>query len=291
MKEEVEQKKDQLKRQLRYVTREDEKEQLLEELRERTEEMQRLVREEQTNQKEQLKARLKERRAKKKQLAAKVRERQELEQLERTAENVRRESEKQRALDFEEIEQVLMKLVKKMGDQQEMRAMGVTVKEREVAVEDIIEVFDKLTAQKMLEELSVMLAKHYNSKEQALNSELRLQMESKLGESEEFRVERDEALEELEAQAEKEGWSQATHKERRDALLLELGAKAREKQAASANVMKERETGMMKEMEREHADELVDLREKQIRAKLLVFKKVLGPLGVERSGLEEELAA
>ena len=37
--------------------------------------------------------------------------------------------------------------------------MGVVLKEREVSLDDIIEMFDKLFTQKMLEELSNLLAK------------------------------------------------------------------------------------------------------------------------------------
>ena len=35
----------------------------------------------------------------------------------------------------------------------------------------------------------------------------------------------------------------------------------------------------------------MDLKEKQLKAKLTLFKKILGPLGVERSGIEGELLA
>lgn len=60
--------------------------------------------------------------------------------------------------------------MKKLAEQRETVAMGVELKEREVTLEDIVEVFDKLTAEKMLEELSFLLAKQYNTKENALNS-------------------------------------------------------------------------------------------------------------------------
>lgn len=102
---------------------------------------------------------------------------------------MRRESDKQRALNLEEIEQILGKLVKKMAEQRETVAMGVELKEREVTLEDIVEVFDKLTAEKMLEELSFLLAKHYNTKENALNSQLRLQLERKVAENEALKEE------------------------------------------------------------------------------------------------------
>ena len=291
MKDDVESKKENLKRQLRYVTREDEKEALLEELRERTEQMQRLIGEERENQKASLKEKLKQRKAKKQEMKEQVRERHEVEQLERTTENVRRESDKQRALNLEEIEQILGKLVKKLAEQRETVAMGVELKEREVTLEDIVEVFDKLTAEKMLEELSFLLAKQYNTKENALNSQLRLQLERKVAENETLKEEEKEALQELEKQKEREGWSEAAYIEKANALRLEMGKRARERDAGMANVLKERETAMLREMEKEHTDELMDLREKQIKAKLTLFKKIMGPLGVERSGLEAELMA
>ena len=75
---------------------------------------------------------------------------------------------------------VLSKLVQKMNSQQEAVAMGVVLKEREVSLDDIIEMFDKLFTQKMLEELSNLLAKQFNNKENILNSQLRQELESKL---------------------------------------------------------------------------------------------------------------
>lgn len=41
-----------------------------------------------------------------------------------------------------------------------------------------------------------------------------------------------------------------------------MGKRARERDAGMANVLKERETAMLREMEKEHTDELMDLREK-----------------------------
>lgn len=289
-KQEVEAKKENLKRQLRYVTRDDEREALMQQLQAHTAEMADLIHSEKDAQKNLLAEKRKERKRKKQEMAQSVRERQEHEQLERTAEHVRRESEKQRALNYEEIEAILAKLVKKMADQREMQAMGVELKEREVTLEDVVEVFDKLTAQKMLEELSFLLAKQFNSKEGALNSQLRQQVERKLADSEELKEELAERLAALEQEGERAGWTEAQLKEKQDAALLEVARQTQEKDVQFANQFKEREAALLKDMEREHTDELMDLREKQIKGKLTLFRKVLGPLGVGGS-LEDDLAA